>query len=71
MRVVPQATCFSLAVDPLEVMFIKVKGSMRAAAWPHVATAAKFDQWLSATHQRNPALRNAGVWCANRKCQAW
>ncbi|GAB4813085.1 hypothetical protein N2152v2_000131 [Parachlorella kessleri] len=48
-----------ITVDPLEIMFIKVKASMRAASWPHVATAVKFDQWLSATHQRNPALRIA------------
>ena len=33
-------------VDPLEVMFVKVKGFQRAAGWPHVKTAIKFDEWM-------------------------
>lgn len=33
-------------VDPLEVMFVKVKGFQRAAGWPHVRTAIKFDEWM-------------------------
>lgn len=37
-----------LSVEPLEVMFIKVKASMRAAGnWPHVTAAVKYAQWLS------------------------
>lgn len=48
-------------VDPLEVMFIKVKASMRAANWPHVAAAVKFDQWLAASGQRDPLVLAAGA----------
>lgn len=34
-------------VDPLEVMFVKVKASMQAAGWGHVVQAAKYDAWLA------------------------
>ncbi|KAL4425923.1 hypothetical protein ABPG75_009939 [Micractinium tetrahymenae] len=33
-------------VDPLEVMFVKIKGYQRAAGWPHVQTAIKFAEWM-------------------------
>lgn len=46
-----------ISVDPLEVMFIKVKSSMRAAGnWPHVTAAVKLDQWLTAQAAGNESL---------------
>lgn len=50
-------------MDPLEVMFIKVKASMRVAAWPQVAMAVKYDQWLAASQQHSPAVLAAGAPC--------
>lgn len=36
-----------LSVEPMEVMFVKVKAAMRAAGnWPHVAAAVKYASWL-------------------------
>lgn len=32
-------------VDPLEVLFVKVKASMRDAKWSHVLQAKKYDEW--------------------------
>lgn len=37
-----------LDIDPLEVMFVKVKASMLAAGWPHAAKAALIDEWIAA-----------------------
>ena len=37
-----------ISVSPMEVMFIKVKASMRAAGnWPHVATTVKYAHWAA------------------------
>lgn len=48
-------------VEPLEVMFIKVKASMRAAGnWPHVTTAVKYGDWL-ALHTSEAKRRAAGA----------
>lgn len=33
-------------VDPLEVMFVKIKEQQPAAAWLHVKVALKFTEWL-------------------------
>lgn len=45
-------------VEPLEVMFIKVKAAMRAAGnWPHVTTTVKYAEWL--TIQAGDAARRA------------
>lgn len=35
-----------ITVEPLEVMFVKVKESMKAAQWPQVHTALKFEHWM-------------------------
>lgn len=34
-----------ISVDPLEVMFVKVKRPFKEAEWPNVATAIKFSEW--------------------------
>lgn len=51
-------------VDPLEVMFVKVKKRMRS--WPHVATAIKFSHWtrLADEHARRATagLRPSDSW---------
>ncbi|KAL4459147.1 hypothetical protein ABPG75_014012 [Micractinium tetrahymenae] len=48
-------------VEPLEVMFIKVKAAMRAAGnWPHVTTAVKYAEWLQ-LHTAEAARRAAGA----------
>lgn len=48
-------------VEPLEVMFIKVKAAMRAAGnWPHVTTAVKYAEWLQ-LHTAEAARRAKGA----------
>ena len=57
-----------VSVDPLEVMFVKVKAAMRAAGnWPHVTAAVKYAQWLQ-LQAREAAARAAG---ASGPSQAW
>lgn len=47
MNPLPPSFNDGITITPLEVMFIKVKGSMKAAGWPQVEQAIKFDTWLS------------------------
>lgn len=47
-----------ITITPLEVMFVKVKGSMKAAQWPQVEQAIKYDTWLSNNNGREVSNDN-------------
>lgn len=50
-----------LSVEPMEVMFVKVKAAMRAAGnWPHAAAAVKYASWLEAQDREAAVARQAG-----------
>lgn len=53
-----------ISIDPLEVLFVKVKASMRDATWSHVMQALKYDEWqrmsLTGTSDRMASIKNNG-----------
>jgi hypothetical protein len=64
-------------VEPLEVMFIKVKAAMLAAGnWPHATTAVKYAQWarLAADEAARAAAGARGAsprWLAAIAANEW
>ncbi|KAK9817964.1 hypothetical protein WJX72_005006 [[Myrmecia] bisecta] len=56
---VQQSFYDGINVDPLEVLFIKVKDSMKAAGWGHVAQAVKYDEWEQQQRQNPPPSAEA------------
>ena len=46
-----------LALNPLEVMFVKVKGFQLQADWASAQLASTYQRWLASRVRRTPLLR--------------
>eukprot|EP00884_Botryococcus_braunii_P008291 jgi/Botrbrau1/17463/Bobra.0054s0050.1 len=51
-----------ISINPLEVMFVKVKRAMLEAGWEQVRQATKYDAWLSLQRSWRPANPPPEVW---------